>query len=149
MTLLPAPLRGLALDHVAIAVPDLDSASAPYRLLGLTAGADELVEGQGVRVRVFEVATGMVELLEPTAPDSPVGRFLARRGAGLHHLALRVDSLESAVSRLSEAGAEFVDPVPRQGHAGSRVIFVHPGWSGGVLLELVEHASDHGRPARV
>ncbi|MEX2540427.1 MAG: methylmalonyl-CoA epimerase [Trueperaceae bacterium] len=146
VTELPEPLRGLALDHVAIAVPDLEAASAPYRLLGLTAGDDELVAGQGVRVRMFGADAGKVELLEPTAPDTPVGRFLAKRGSGLHHLALRVDRLESAVSRLAEAGADFIDPVPRQGHSGSRVIFLHPGWTGGVLLELVEHASGHGVP---
>lgn len=140
---LPEPLRGLALDHVAIAVPDLEAASAPYRLLGLAAGDDELVAGQGVRVRMFGADAGKVELLEPTGPDTPVGRFLAKRGSGLHHLGLRVASLESAISRLTEAGARFVDPVPRQGQAGTRVIFLHPGWTGGALLELVERVSVH------
>ena len=135
---LPSELRGLPLDHVAIAVTDLDTASQPYLLLGLEAAADELLPEQGVRVRMLQAGTGNVELIAPTGQDSPVARFLEKRGPGLHHLALRVDGIEVLVERLKAAGAHFTSDTPKAGHAGSRVIFLHPGWTGGVLVELVE-----------
>jgi methylmalonyl-CoA/ethylmalonyl-CoA epimerase len=141
MSGLPEPLRGLQLDHVAVAVSDLESATAPYRLIGLKVVSEEVVAGQGVRVRMLAVGSGRLELLEPTAPDTPVGRFLARRGPGLHHLALRVGSLETTMIELAEAGARFTDGTPRPGHGGTRTIFLHPAWTGGVLLELVEHGT--------
>jgi methylmalonyl-CoA/ethylmalonyl-CoA epimerase len=130
---------GAAIDHVAVAVPDLDAASAPYLLLGLRATGDELVPGQGVRVRMLESAAGRIELLEPTSHDTPVGRFLAKRGPGLHHVGLRVESLDEAMTDLTRAGARFTDSEPRPGHGGTRVVFLHPGWTGGVLLELIEY----------
>lgn len=135
---LPSELRGLPLDHVAIAVNDLDSASQPYLLLGLEAAADELLAEQGVRVRMLQAGTGKVELIAPTGRDSALARFLEKRGAGLHHLALRVEEIEVQVERLKAAGARFTSETPREGHGGSRVIFLHPSWTGGVLLELVE-----------
>ncbi|MEX2535458.1 MAG: methylmalonyl-CoA epimerase [Trueperaceae bacterium] len=139
MSELPAILRGLPLDHVAIAVADLEAASTPYLLLGLESGVDELLPEQGVRVRMLQAAGSRIELIEPTGPQTPVARFLERRGPGLHHVALRVRSLDSEVERLIEEGARFTQPAPTAGHAGSRVIFLHPSWTGGVLLELVEH----------
>lgn len=130
----------LALDHVGIAVEDLEEASSPYRLLGLApAGEDELVESAAVKVRAFQTSSGLVELLEPAAQSSPITTFLAKRGPGLHHLAFRVLSLDAEIERLARAGAKFIDPTPRPGRAGSRVVFLHPRWAGGVLLELVEH----------
>lgn len=131
---------GLPLDHLGVAVRDLDEASAPYRLLGLEPeGEDETVARQGVRVRTFRVGASLLELLEATTPDSPVARFVEKRGTGLHHLALRVENLEREITRLSIAGAEFVSPQPRPGRHGTRVVFLHPKWLGGVLVELVEY----------
>jgi methylmalonyl-CoA/ethylmalonyl-CoA epimerase len=133
------PLEHSALDHVAVAVNDIEAASEPYLLLGFRAVTDELVAGQGVRVRMLEADSGRIELLESTGPDTPVGRFLARRGPGLHHVALRVESLDETVAALAREGARFTDERPRTGHGGTRVTFVHPGWTGGVLLELIEY----------
>lgn len=128
------------LDHVGVAVADLEAASAPYLALGLEPLADEEVVGQGVRVRAFAAGGPLVELLAATTPDSPIARFLERRGAGLHHLAFRSHDLEAEVASLQAAGAEFIDPQPRPGRAGTRAVFLHPRWGEGVLIELVEHA---------
>lgn len=128
------------LDHVGIAVHSLEEASHAYRLLGLEpVGPDEAVASQAVRVRAFRAGDSLLELLEPTADSSPLTGFLAKRGPGLHHLALRVENLEAEVARLKAEGAAFVDETPRPGRAGSRVVFLHPSWSQGVLIELVEH----------
>jgi methylmalonyl-CoA/ethylmalonyl-CoA epimerase len=136
----PATLRGLPLDHVAIALRELGDA-ATLGLLGLpSAGPDEEMRGQGVRVRTLRAGDALVELLAPLDANSPVARFLERRGPGLHHLALRVSDVRATVTRLQGEGAVFVDPVPRPGRGGSRVVFLHPSWTGGVLIELVEHA---------
>ncbi|WP_293909317.1 VOC family protein [Deinococcus sp.] len=128
------------LDHVAIATPDLDSGSAPYLALGLLPeGPDEDVESQGVRVRAFEVGGSLIELLSPTRPDSPLSTFLARRGAGLHHLALRVADLGAEMKRLRGLGAQFLSDEPQAGRRDTRVAFLHPRWGQGTLIELVEH----------
>lgn len=142
---LPEELQGLPLDHVAIAVHDLDEAAGPFRLLGLLEGKTEAVPQQGVRVRLLEAGPCTVELLEAVDEESPVARFIARRGPGLHHIALRVDSLTREMERLSALGARFTETVPRAGHAGSLVAFIHPSWSGGVLVELIERGeAAHG-----
>lgn len=138
MSELPEPLRGLALDHVAVAVEDLDAAAAPYLLLGLEEGADEFLPEQGVFVRMLEAGDSRVELIKPADDDSSVARFIAKRGQGMHHLALRVENIDEQVARLGKAGARFTSAAPRRGHGRSRVIFLHPAWTGGVLLELVE-----------
>ncbi len=127
-------------DHVGIAVEDRDAASIPYLDLGLEPLADEEVAGPGVRVRAFQAGGSLIELLAATTPDSPIAGFLARRGPGLHHLAFRCDDLEAEIARLQADGARFIDPVPRPGRAGTRVVFLHPSWGAGVLIELVEHA---------
>lgn len=138
---LPAALRGYAIDHLGIAVRNLEEASEPYRLLGFPQlGQDEHVASQGVRVRALQAGDSLLELLEPTGPESAIASFLERRGPGLHHLALRVAALEPELGRLGALGARFVDREPRAGRAGTRVVFLHPKWTGGVLLELVEHA---------
>jgi methylmalonyl-CoA/ethylmalonyl-CoA epimerase len=138
---LPRRLRELAFDHVAMAVHELDLATEPYRLLGFEAGEDETLTAQGVRVRMLEAGDSRIELLEPTAPDTPVGRFLRDRGPGVHHIALRVSSVSREMERLAKAGARFTDPSPRPGHGGSRVAFLHPKWTGGPLFELVERSA--------
>ena len=133
-------LSGRPVDHVGIAVADLDVASAPYLALGLVPLADEEVEGQGVRVRAFQAADSLIELLAASRPDSPIARFLERRGPGLHHVAFRSQDLDTEIATLQAAGARFVDPTPRPGRAGTRAVFLHPSWGEGVLIELVEHA---------
>ena len=130
----------VALDHVGIAVAALDAASAPYLALGLAPLADEEVAGQGVRVRAFDAGNGLVELLASTRADGPIGRFLERRGPGLHHVAFRTTDLDATVATLQATGARFVDPTPHPGRAGTRAVFLHPSWGAGVLIELVEHA---------
>ena len=129
------------LDHIGIATPDLEVGSAPYVALGLEPlGADELVASQRVVVRTFRAGGTLVELLAPTAPDSPIQAFLDKRGPGLHHTAYRVAHLEREIERLERIGADFLSTEPRPGRAGTRVVFLHPKWGQGVLIELVEHA---------
>lgn len=137
---LPQALAGLPLDHVGVAVPRLDEAARPFELLGLVSAGEDLdVPGQGVTVRVLRAGAVLLELLAPTSDASPVARFLARRGPGLHHLAFRVDALDEEVARLQAEGAPLLDATPRPGIHGTRVVFLHPSFGGGVLVELVEH----------
>ncbi len=132
----------LALDHVAVAVDDLDAATVAWTALGLVrSGRDETVSSQGVRVRTLALGEASLELLEPVDETGPVARFLARRGPGLHHVALRVDDLDAEIERLEASGWELIDRVPRRGRAGSRVAFIHPRSTGGTLVELVESTS--------
>jgi methylmalonyl-CoA/ethylmalonyl-CoA epimerase len=134
----PEGLTVGSLDHVGVAVASLEAAAATWRLLGLDVGPPEEVAGSGVRVAFVTIGGARVELLEPLAADTPVGRFLSRRGPGLHHVAWRVDDLEDALARLAAAGVPLVDAAPRPGAHGSRVAFLHPTAVGGVLVELVE-----------
>jgi methylmalonyl-CoA/ethylmalonyl-CoA epimerase len=134
-------LEHLSIDHLGIATADLELGSAPYVALGLKqVGDDEVIASQKVIVRAFQTGPSLIELLAPTAPDSPVAGFLEKRGPGLHHVALRVENLESEVARLQAAGAHFLNAEPRAGRAGTRVVFLHPKWGAGTLVELVEHA---------
>ena len=138
------------IDHIAVLTPDLEAGSLPYRALGLTPeGDDEEVAGQGVRVRAFRLGDTLIELLEPSGPGSPLAAALAKRGAGLHHVAFRVGSLEAEMRRLGALGAVFLSAGPQPGRAGSRVAFVHPRWGAGTLIELVEHGTGHHPAARV
>ncbi len=130
-------VRGL--HHVAIAVPSIAAARRVFvDLLGLSAGEIERVEDQKVNVLVCHAGPQRIELVEPAAEDSPVSGFLARRGAGLHHLAWSVDDCAEAIERLKSAGLALIDSAPRRGAHGTRVAFVHPKATGGVLCELVE-----------
>ena len=127
------------LDHVAVAVPDLEAALDTWRdVLGLPELGQDVVEEQGVRVAFLDVGQARLELLEPTGPDTPVGRHLARRGPGIHHICLRVPDVQAALDALAARGVRLVDSAPRSGAHGTRVAFVHPKGTGGVLLELVE-----------
>lgn len=127
------------IDHVGIAVESLDQAVPLYRaILGEAAAGEETVETEGVRVAFFGRDAGRVELLEATGEETPVGRFVAERGGGVHHVCLTVDSLDAALDRAREAGAEVIPPGIRSGAEGRRVAFLHPGSTGGVLLELAE-----------
>lgn len=129
-------------DHIGIAVPDLERALRLWSaLLGRPPRGRESVASEGVRLAFFGEGAGRVELLEPLGTDSPVGRFLRRRGGGVHHVCLRVEDLEAALGRAREAGAELVPPGIREGAGGSRVAFLHPRSTGGILLELSERSS--------
>ncbi len=132
-------MKPLPLDHVAIAVASIDEALPTFELLTCAEGSPrERVDAQGVDVVFVGRGDGRLELLEPLSPDSPVARFLATRGPGLHHLAYRVPDLEAALARLSAAGIRLIDEKPRVGAHERRVAFVHPGSTGGVLIELVQ-----------
>lgn len=133
--------QGLPVDHLGIAVHNLEEASQPYKLLGLPqVGADELISSQHVKVRALQAGSSLIELLEPTSAESLIASFLDKRGPGLHHVALRVEAIKAEVARLKELGAQFINETPRPGRAGTWVVFLHPKWTKGVLLELVEHA---------
>ncbi len=125
------------LDHVGIAVKDLEEALAFYRdALGLEITAPEEVASQRVRVRFLPVGEAALELLEPTAPDSPIARYLEKRGAGLHHVALRVDDIRAALAELKARGVRLIDEQPRPGADNALVAFLHPASTHGVLVEL-------------
>jgi len=125
------------LDHVGIAVHSIaESAPVFETLSGATCSTPETLTAQGVRVAFV----GHLELLEPLAPDTTVGRFLDRRGPGLHHVAYRTDDLEADLARLDESGLQLIDHTPRIGANGHRVAFVHPSSTGGILVELVERS---------
>lgn len=127
------------LDHVGVAVTSLEEALAPYQDgLGLTVSEIEEVPSQQVRIAFLPVGDTRLELLEPTGKDSPIGRFLQRRGQGVHHLCFQVEDIEATLERFRAAGVELVDEIPRAGAGGSRVAFVHPRGMAGVLIELVE-----------
>ena len=140
-------------DHLAIAVRSLDD-SSPFwaSLLGQKESGREEVPSEGVRVAFFGEGDGRVELLEPTDPESAVGRYLESRGPGLHHVCLAVSDLDEALARAEEAGAEAIPPRTREGAGGSRVAFLRPSSADGVLVELAErgadggHGSDDGEP---
>jgi methylmalonyl-CoA epimerase len=132
------------IDHVGIAVDDIDASLAVYRdLLGMPLVHRETVTEQGVDAALLDVGDGHVELLQPLGPDTAVGKFLAKRGPGLHHIAYRVQDIDQALSALTEAGARLIDERPRTGIRGSRVAFVHPASTGGVLTEIVQPAEEH------
>lgn len=128
------------LDHVAIAVPSIEEARAFYEKLGLEITAIEVVEHEGVRVAMIPCGGTRIELLEPLSSDSPVGRFLERRGPGIHHLCMRSDDVHEDDGKLREDGLSLLRERPGPGAEGATVQFVHPKSAGGVLLELSEPA---------
>lgn len=137
----PENLTGLVreLHHVAIVVPSIDAARAVYEgILGLVAEEPEHVADQKVNVLVCWAGSQRIELVEPAAPDSPVTGFLAKRGGGLHHLAWRVDDLDRTLETLKASGLRLIDEAARPGAHGTRIAFLHPAATGGVLTELVE-----------
>lgn len=130
-----------AIDHTGVAVASLEDALRVYgEVLGLAHVHSEELTDQGVRAALLEVGDSHVELIAPLGPDTALARFLARRGPGLHHVAYRVDDIESQLARLSAAGVRLIDERPRTGIRGSRVAFLHPTATGGVLTEIVEPA---------
>lgn len=144
----PLPDRSLLteIDHVGIAVRDLDAAVVFYeRTFGASCVHRERVERDGVEEALLSVADSYVQLLSPTGDGSPVARFLAARGEGLHHIAFRVQDCAAALEAAKDAGARLIDAAPRPGSRGTTVAFIHPASSFGTLIELVQEGSlDHG-----
>lgn len=130
-------LEGLRLDHLGIAVRSIAASRGFYELLGAPAGEVETVAREQVSTLMFGVGESRIELLEATAEDSVIGRFIARRGEGLHHLALRAPDLDAIYERLGVAGVRLVGEGIQIGAGGHRYFFVHPSSTGGVLVELV------------
>jgi methylmalonyl-CoA/ethylmalonyl-CoA epimerase len=129
------------IDHIGVAVEDLDRAVTLYRdRLGMAEQHRETVEDQGVEAVLLEIGEGHVELLSPVGPGTALGRFLDRHGPGMHHVAYRTDDIDAALKGAREAGLRLIDDEPRVGIKGSRVAFLHPKSTGGVLTELVEPA---------
>jgi methylmalonyl-CoA/ethylmalonyl-CoA epimerase len=131
------------IDHVGVAVEDIDAALAIYRdTLGMALVHRETVSEQGVDAALLDIGDGHIELLQPLGPDTAVGKFLSRRGPGLHHVAYRVASVQQALSACASAGVRLIDETPRTGIRGSRVAFLHPASTGGVLTEIVQPAEE-------
>ena len=131
------------LDHIGIACNDLESSSTFWRLIGLSQGEDELVADQGVTTRFFSTSSEdpmnpKIELLEPTGPDTPIGKFLNKRGPGVQQVCFRVEDINSMIDLLLENGVEMIDKIPRKGAHDSLIAFVHPKSTGGVLVELAQ-----------
>ena len=126
------------IDHLGVAGKSLDAAKKFYEKLGLHVVGEEVVEHEYVRIAMVPVGESRIELLEPTKEDSPLGRFLAKRGEGLHHVALRVSDLAATVERLKQDGTRLISDDIKIGAGGHLYVFVHPSAAGGVLLELCE-----------
>jgi len=128
----------LKVDHIGIAVKNLAESSKLYELLGIKSTGVEEVAEQKVKVAFFPVGDSEIELLESTAPDGPIARYIEKNGEGIQHLALRVDNLEAALAELKAKGVRLIDEKPRYGAGGAKIAFVHPKSTGGILLELSE-----------
>jgi methylmalonyl-CoA/ethylmalonyl-CoA epimerase len=125
--------------HLGYAVRDIEAASRFYEEnFGVVPGEPEVVEEQGIVAAMFSVGDSTIELVQPTRPDSPVGKFLAKRGEGVHHVAFEVEDLQETLAELRRNGVELIDEEPRRGAGGTRIAFVHPKGAFGVLTELVE-----------
>ena len=132
------------IDHIGVAVHDLDESVGLYRdRFGMAEQHRETVESFGVEAVLLEVGDGHVELLAPLSPESGVGRFLAKNGPGMHHVAYQTADIDSALEQVRTAGLQLIDEQARTGIRGSRVAFLHPKSTGGVLTELVQPAEDH------
>ena len=126
------------IDHVGIAVKNLEEAIKVWEGLGLKVDEVEEVPDQKVRTAIIHIGESRIELLEPTAEDSPIAKFIAKRGEGIHHIALGVDNIEEHLEELKEKGYRLIDEKPRIGAGGAKIAFVHPKAVTGVLLELCE-----------
>jgi methylmalonyl-CoA epimerase len=134
----------MKIDHLGIAVRSISDSLVFYReALGLELTSTERVDDQGVHVALLPVGESRIELLEPVSEETPVGRFIAKRGEGLHHICYEVDGLDSKLKELSAQGVRLLDGYPRRGAEGHMVAFLHPASANGVLVELVEKAADH------
>ena len=130
----------MKVDHIGIATRKIDEALELWRdALGLQVDFIEEVTDQGVRIAMLPIGETHIELLEPLSQDSPVGKFLQKRGPGIHHVAVRVTDIRASLAQLKERGTRLIDETPRTGAGGCLVAFVHPSSADGVLLELVQH----------
>jgi methylmalonyl-CoA/ethylmalonyl-CoA epimerase len=126
-------------DHIGIAVANLDEALKLYRdQLGLVCKGTEVVEEQKVKVAFLPVGESKIELLESTDPEGPVGKFIEKKGAGVHHLSFRVSNIEEKLEQLKQQGVALIDQKPRYGAGGAKIAFLHPKSTGGVLIEICE-----------
>ena len=131
-------------DHIGVAVEDLDAAIALHQeAYGMAVAHREVVEEQGVEAVLLDVGENHVELLRALNPETPVGRFLSKRGPGLHHVAYQVADVQAALDTLRDRGLRVIDEAPRTGIRGSRVAFLHPAATGAVLTEIVQPAEEH------
>ncbi|MBZ5646474.1 MAG: methylmalonyl-CoA epimerase [Acidobacteriia bacterium] len=130
-----------AIDHLGIAVKSLEQAKKFYQQLGMQVMPEEVVEQEKVRLAMVPLGESRIELLEPTSEESPIARFLAKRGEGLHHVSLRVDDLNATVKRLKQQGVRLISEDVKIGAGGHQYVFVHPQSASGVLLELVQEAA--------
>jgi methylmalonyl-CoA/ethylmalonyl-CoA epimerase len=131
-------------DHIGVAVEDIDASLELYeRDYGMTLVHREVVTEQGVEAVLLDVGENHIELLAATGPDTPVGKFIAKKGPGMHHVAYQVDDIEATLAALKEAGLKLIDETPRIGIRNSRVAFLHPKTAGGLLTEIVQPAEVH------
>lgn len=131
------------IDHLGIAVEDIATAVELYRdTLGLEYAGEETVAEQKVKTAFFPLGESSIELLEPTDPDSPVGKFIAKKGPGIHHIALRVDDVAKAIETLLAQGVRMIDTVPREGAHGAKIAFIHPKSTPGILVEICQRRDD-------
>jgi len=128
----------LKIDHIGIAVKNLAESSKLYEMLGIKSSGIEEVAEQKVKVCFFPVGDSEIELLESTAPDGPIAKYIEKNGEGIQHMALRVENIEAALEELKAKGIRLIDEKPRYGAGGARIAFVHPKSTGGILLELSE-----------
>ena len=129
--------KGARIAHVGIALESLDATIPFFRdILGL--GKVDVSDSDGARIEAFQAGDSLVELLEPSAEDTPIGKFIARRGPGIHHICFSVDDLDSTLERCRSAGIRLIDETPRLGAEGRRIAFLHPSSTGGILVELTE-----------
>ena len=132
------------LDHIGVAVEDLDASLELYeRDYGMTLVHRETIAEQGVEAALLDVGENHIELLAATGPDTPVGKFIAKKGPGMHHVAYQVDDIESTLAALKQSGLRLIDETPRIGIRNSRVAFLHPATAGGLLTEIVQPAEGH------
>jgi methylmalonyl-CoA epimerase len=130
----------MRIDHIGIAVKSLADALKVYEnAVGLNLRGFDEVDEQGVRVAMLDIGESRIELLEPTRADSPIEKFMIKRGEGIHHIAVRVENIEEALRRLKSAGVRLIDETPKRGAHNTRIAFIHPSSTHGVLMELVEH----------
>jgi len=131
------------IDHLGIAVEDLAKAVQVYKdVLGLEYKGEEEVAEQKVRTAFFPIGESSVELLEPTSPESPIAKFIAKKGPGIHHIAFRVDDVAQTIARMKAKGVQMIDEVPRKGAHGAKIAFIHPKSTPGVLVELCERKQE-------
>ncbi len=134
----------MKISHLGIATKDIDEALKFWQnALGLEQTHTEVVEDQKVRVAMLPIGETRIELLEPTSPDSPISKFLEKRGGGIHHIAVEVENIEESLRQLKLSGARLIDETPRTGAENCLVAFVHPQSAGGVLLELIQQTEKH------